>query len=47
MRLSPYLAYARKCFLGRSAYRFDHLMGILSTCLQFLFFGRSTEHFTD
>lgn len=51
MRLSPYLAYARKCFLGRSAYRFDHLMGILSTCLQFFIFreiyralyGLSTE----
>lgn len=40
MRLSPYLAYAKKCFLGRSAYRFDHLMNILSTCLQiFIFWG--------
>lgn len=38
MRISPYVAYAKKCFLGRSAYRFDHLMGILSTCLQFFIF---------
>ncbi len=38
MRLSPYFAYAKKCFLGRSAYRFDHLMGILSTCMQFFIF---------
>ncbi len=40
MKLSPYFAYAKKCFLGRSAYRFDHLMNILSTCLQiFIFWG--------
>ena len=40
MRLSPYFAYAKKCFLGRSAYRFDHLMNILSTCIQiFIFWG--------
>ena len=40
MRFSPYLAYAKKNFLGRSAYRFDHLMSILSTCLQiFIFWG--------
>lgn len=39
-RLAPYYAYAKKCFLGRSAYRFDHLMNILSTCLQiFIFWG--------
>ncbi|MGN0603874.1 MAG: ABC transporter permease [Oscillospiraceae bacterium] len=38
MKLTPYIAYAKKCFLGRSAYRFDHLMGILSTCLQFFIF---------
>lgn len=34
MRLSPYIAYAKKAFLQRSAYRFDHLTGIFSTCLQ-------------
>lgn len=40
MKLSPYMAYAKKSFLGRSAYRFDHLMSILSTCLQiFIFWG--------
>ncbi len=38
MRISPYFAYTQKCFLGRSAYRFDHLMSILSTCMQFLIF---------
>lgn len=38
MKLTPYIAYAKKCFLGRSAYRFDHLMGILSTCMQFFIF---------
>ncbi|MCR5398623.1 MAG: ABC-2 family transporter protein [Lachnospiraceae bacterium] len=38
MRLSAYYAYAKKQFLSRSAYRFDHLMGILSTCLQFFIF---------
>lgn len=32
------LAYAKKAFLGRSAYRFDHLMSILSTILQFFIF---------
>lgn len=38
MKLSPYIAYAKKCFLGRSAYRIDHLMGIISTCMQFFIF---------
>lgn len=38
MRLRPYIAYAKKNFLGRSAYRIDHLLGILSTCLQFFIF---------
>lgn len=38
MRIAPYFAYAQKCFLGRSAYRFDHLMSILSTCMQFFIF---------
>ncbi len=40
MKFAPYFAYAKKCFLGRSAYRFDHLMNIMSTCLQiFIFWG--------
>lgn len=34
MYWNPYLAYAKKNFLKQSAYRFDHLMSILSTCLQ-------------
>lgn len=34
MSVNPYLAYAKKSFLKRSAYRFDHFMNILSTCLQ-------------
>lgn len=34
MRLEPYLAYAKKSFLARSAYRFDHFMGILNTVLR-------------
>lgn len=38
MRLSPYLAYAKKSFLNRSAYRLDNVMGIISTCLQFFIF---------
>ena len=38
MRLSPYLAYAKKSFLNHSTYRFDNVMGIISTCLQFFIF---------
>lgn len=38
MRLLPYFAYARKCFLNRSAYRFDLFMNILSTCLRIFIF---------
>ena len=34
MGITAYFAYAKKSFLKRSAYRFDHFMGILSTCLQ-------------
>ena len=36
--MTAYLAYAKKAFLGRSAYRFDHLMSILSTVVQFFIF---------
>ncbi len=51
MRIKPYLAYSKKCFLGRSAFRFDHILGIISTCLQIFIFweiysalyGTSTE----
>ena len=38
MKLGAYIAYAKKTFLGKSAYRFDHLMSILSTVLQFFIF---------
>ena len=31
--MRAYMAYAKKVFLGRSAYRFDHLMSIISTVL--------------
>lgn len=38
--MKPYIAFAKKSFLGRSAYRFDHFMSILNTCLQiFIFWG--------
>ena len=36
--MTPYLAFAKKSFLSRSAYRFDHFMGILNTCLQIFIF---------
>lgn len=38
MKIGAYVAYAKKTFLGKSAYRFDHLMSILSTVLQFFIF---------
>ena len=38
MSLAPYLAYFKKSFLNRSAYRFDHIMSILSTCLRMFIF---------
>lgn len=38
MKMTPYIAYGKKSFLNRSAYRFDHLMSILSTCLQIFIF---------
>lgn len=40
MNLSPYVAYAKKNFLARSAYRFDHIMSIIATCLEiFIYWG--------
>lgn len=33
-----YVAYAKKNFLGHSAYRLDHFVGILNTCLQIFIF---------
>lgn len=38
MRTSPYIAYGKKCFLNRSAYRFDNIISIVSTCMQFVVF---------
>lgn len=32
--LKPYYAFAKKSFLSKSAYRFDHFMGILNTVLR-------------
>ena len=36
--LYPYFAFAKKSFLGRSAYRFNHFMGILNTILRIFIF---------
>lgn len=33
-----YLAYSKKNFISNSVYRFDHYMGIFSTCLQVFIF---------
>lgn len=38
MKLAPYFAFAKKSFLNRSAYRFDHFMGILNTLLRIFIF---------
>lgn len=37
-KLLPYLAFAKKSFLGRSAYRFHHFMGIFDTILRIFIF---------
>lgn len=37
-KLYPYLAFAKKSFLGLGAYRFDHFMGILNTILRIFIF---------
>lgn len=38
--LTPYLAFGKKSFLQRSAYRFNHFMGILNTIVRiFIFWG--------
>lgn len=37
-KLWPYLAFTKKSFLGRSAYRFDHFMGIFDTILRIFIF---------
>ena len=38
MKLTPYLAFAKKSFLNRSAYRFNHFMGILNTLVRIFIF---------
>ncbi|MGN0420684.1 MAG: ABC transporter permease [Acetatifactor sp.] len=38
MRLSPYFAFAKKSFLQKSAYRFNHLMSILNTIIRIFIF---------
>lgn len=38
MNVVPYYAYFKKSFLNRSAYRFDHVMSILSNCLRMFIF---------
>lgn len=51
MKLAPYLAFAKKSFLNRSAYRFNHWMGILNTlvrififwCIYRTLYGEKTE----
>ena len=40
--LTPYLAFAKKSFLSKSAYRFEHYMGISHTVLKiFIFYNFS------
>ena len=38
MKLTPYLAFAKKSFLGKSAYRLDHWMGILNTLIRLVIY---------
>ena len=38
VRIAPYLAFSRQSFLERSAYRFEHFMGILNTLLKIFIF---------
>lgn len=38
MRILPYTAFAKKSFLNRSAYRFDHFMGVIDTLLKIFIF---------
>lgn len=37
-KLYPYLAFAKKSFLGLGTYRFNHFMGILNTILRIFIF---------
>ncbi len=38
MTISPYLAFAKKSFLQKSAYRLDHWMGILNTLIRLVIY---------
>ena len=38
MSLSPYLAFAKKSFLQKSAYRLDHWLGILNTLIRLVIY---------
>ena len=38
MTISPYLAFAKKSFLQKSAYRLDHWMGILNTIIRLVIY---------
>jgi len=38
MKLAPYMAFAKKSFLNKSAYRFNHFMGILNTLVRIFIF---------
>ncbi len=38
MSISPYLAFAKKSFLQKSAYRLDHWMGILNTLIRLVIY---------
>ena len=38
MTIAPYLAFAKKSFLQKSAYRLDHWMGILNTLIRLVIY---------
>ncbi|MCR5116858.1 MAG: hypothetical protein K6A97_05040, partial [Lachnospiraceae bacterium] len=38
MKISPYMAFAKKSFLQKSAYRLDHWMGILNTLIRLVIY---------
>lgn len=35
---TPYFAFAKKAFLARGAYRFDHIVGVFNACLKVFIF---------
>ena len=38
MKISPYMAFAKKSFLQKSAYRLEHWMGILNTLIRLVIY---------